>query len=73
MSIKNLIPMPLRTKYRELRSLAQLPYFSLKVRPLGDGGIRFMDNTEAVDLIVKNGMSMAALAMVSLAGYFKRI
>ena len=59
MSIKNLIPMPLRTKYRELRSLAQLPYFSLKVRPLGDGGIRFMDNTEAVDLIVKNGMSMA--------------
>ena len=58
MGLKEALPMSVRMAYRDLRSMVQLPYYTLKCRRL-DNSIRFMSNKSAVDLVVDDGMSMA--------------
>lgn len=58
MGLKSEFPMPVRIAYRNLRSVVQLPYYTIKSRRLGSD-IQFMSNKETVDLIVERGMSIA--------------
>ena len=51
--------MSLRIAFRHARSIASLPWYSLRAKRAGDGGLCFMDNVHAVDLIVDEGKSMA--------------
>lgn len=59
MGIKDLLPTSLRIAFRHARSIASLPWYSLRAKRAGDGGLCFMDNVHAVDLIVDEGKSMA--------------
>lgn len=59
MGIKDLLPTSLRIAFRHARSIASLPWYSLRAKRAGDGGLCFMDNVHVVDLIVDEGKSMA--------------
>lgn len=59
MKIKVAFPSVLKNYYRDCRSLFTLIYYRLKLRGMKYPKLHFYSNTEVVDMIVNDGMSLA--------------